>query len=81
MFSPTTSALDLGEAFELGRLIRTPLQPGVWTFLEPMGEQNHAPHLCWIGPDVLACVWMAGGQEGTRRTERGPKRKILHRKV
>ena len=65
MFSPTTSALDLGEAFELGRLVHTPLQPGVWTFLEPMGEQNHAPHLCWIGPDLLACVWMAGGQEGT----------------
>ena len=65
MFSPTTSALDLGEAFELGALVSTPLQPGVWAFLEPMGEQNHAPHLCWIRPDLLACVWMAGGQEGT----------------
>ncbi len=30
-----------------------------------MGVQNHAPQLCWIRADVLACVWMAGDQEGT----------------
>ena len=30
-----------------------------------MGLQNHAPQLCWIRPDLLACVWMAGGGEGT----------------
>lgn len=48
-----------------GRLNATPFSPGVWAMLEPAGPQNHAPQLCWINSDQLACVWMAGGQEGT----------------
>lgn len=65
MFSPASSALDLVSAADWGRLVRTPLDPGVWALLEPAGPQNHAPQLCWLNPDLLGCVWMAGGQEGT----------------
>jgi len=65
MFSPATSALDLAAEAAWGRLVCTPLDPGVWALLEPAGPQNHAPQLCWLGPELLACVWMAGGQEGT----------------
>ena len=65
MFSPEQSALDLCEAVDFGRLLITPLQPGVWSLLEPVDVQNHAPQLCWLRHNCLACVWMAGGQEGT----------------
>ena len=65
MFSPADHALDWAAQFEWGRLCRTPLDAGVWALLEPMGSQNHAPQLCWIRPDLLGCVWMAGDQEGT----------------
>ena len=64
MFSPEQSALDLCEAVDFGRLLLTPLQPGVWSLLEPVDVQNHAPQLCWLRHDCLACVWMAGGQGG-----------------
>ena len=56
---------NLRQQFRIGELVATPLDPGVWTLLEPAGQQNHAPQLCWIRPDQLACVWMAGDQEGT----------------
>ena len=65
MFSPTTAALDLSAKLGFNRLCRSPLQPGTWALLEPAGPQNHAPQLCWLTPDRLGCVWMAGGQEGT----------------
>jgi predicted neuraminidase len=48
-----------------GHLSATPFSLGAWALLEPAGAQNHAPQLCWINNDQLACVWMAGGQEGT----------------
>lgn len=48
-----------------GQLSATPFSLGAWALLEPAGNQNHAPQLCWINSDQLACVWMAGGQEGT----------------
>jgi len=51
--------------FTWGQLVATPLDLGTWALLEPAGLQNHAPQLCWVDPDRLACVWMAGGQEGT----------------
>jgi len=47
-----------------GQLNATPFSIGVWALLEPAGQQNHAPQLCWLSKDQLACVWMAGGQEG-----------------
>lgn len=47
-----------------GQLNATPFSIGVWALLEPAGQQNHAPQLCWLGGDQLACVWMAGGREG-----------------
>lgn len=62
---PSSCALDLRAELEWGRLVRTPLDPGVWALLQPCGSQNHAPQLCWVTPALLACVWMAGGQEGT----------------
>ena len=65
MFSPTSWALDLATEADWGRVVRTPLDPGVWALLEPAGPQNHAPQLCWAGNELLAGVWMAGGQEGT----------------
>jgi predicted neuraminidase len=65
MFSPASNARDLASELDWGLLCRTPLNPGVWALLEPAGQQNHAPQLCWVHPDLLACVWMAGGQEGT----------------
>ena len=65
MFNPADTALDLTEQLDWGHLCRSPLQPGVWTLLEPVGSQNHAPQLCWVKPSLLACVWMAGSQEGT----------------
>jgi predicted neuraminidase len=48
-----------------GRLCATPFSLGAWSLLEPAGAQNHSPQLCWLNADQLACVWMAGGQEGT----------------
>ena len=65
MFSPLANALDLNSRLTIGRLVSTPLIEGVWALLEPADIQNHAPQLCWIKEDCLACVWMAGGQEGT----------------
>jgi len=65
MFSPVPHALDLKGRLSLGRLIRSPLVEGTWALLEPAGRQNHAPQLCWLGADRLACAWMAGGHEGT----------------
>ena len=65
MFSPFGQALDLTKQLAWGRLLCSPLDLGVWSLLEPMGIQNHAPQLCWIRPDLLGCVWMAGGGEGT----------------
>lgn len=65
MFSPVAAALDLRRDLHWGRLCRTPLDIGVWSLLQPTGRQNHAPQLCWITPELLGCVWMAGGQEGT----------------
>lgn len=64
-FSPFTRAIDRHQDLAWGEILITPLQPGVWSLLEPMGSQNHAPQLCWIREDLLACVWMAGDQEGT----------------
>ncbi len=46
-------------------LFATPFDVGVWALLEPAGTQNHSPQLCWLDADRLACVWMAGGREGT----------------
>jgi predicted neuraminidase len=51
--------------FDWGQLVTTPLDIGSWALLKPAGLQNHAPQLCWVDDDRLACVWMAGGQEGT----------------
>ena len=65
MFSPTSQALDLDSRLQVGRLVSTPLMEGIWSILEPAGSQNHAPQLCWLDQNRLACVWMAGGQEGT----------------
>ncbi|MCP9891969.1 exo-alpha-sialidase [Cyanobium sp. Aljojuca 7D2] len=65
MAFPLTSVRDLASQVEWGQLCITPLDPGIWALLEPAGSQNHAPQLCWVTPDLLACVWMAGGQEGT----------------
>lgn len=65
MFNPAATALDLVQRLQWGRLLRTPLDLGVWALLEPAGQQNHAPQLCWLADGQLACVWMAGGQEGT----------------
>jgi len=65
MFSPQTSHLDLTDRLQWGRLICSPLSLGTWSLLQPAGEQNHAPQLCWLDTNRLACVWMAGGGEGT----------------
>ena len=65
LFSPFQQAIDRHQDLEWGQILLTPLQLGAWSLLEPMGLQNHAPQLCWIQADVLACVWMAGDQEGT----------------
>ncbi len=65
MFSPFKSALDLNKRLRFNRLYCSPLELGAWALLEPAGVQNHAPQLCWIRKDLLGCVWMAGGQEGT----------------
>ena len=65
MFSPADQALDLKSRLTTSRLLKSPLDEGTWALPEPAGRQNHAPQLCWLDPDRLACVWMAGGQEGT----------------
>ena len=65
LFSPFEHAIDRHQDLDWGQILLTPLQLGAWSLLEPMGLQNHAPQLCWIRSDVLACVWMAGDQEGT----------------
>ena len=65
MLSAFTHALDRHEDLAWGQILVTPFELGAWSLLEPMGAQNHAPQLCWIRPDLLACVWMAGGGDGT----------------
>ena len=65
MFSPADQALDLKSRLTTSRLLKSPLDEGTWALLEPAGRLNHASQLCWLDPDRLACVWMAGGQEGT----------------
>jgi predicted neuraminidase len=65
MAFPLSNVRDLASEVTWGQLCITPLDPGVWALLEPAGSQNHAPQLCWLTPELLACVWMAGGQEGT----------------
>jgi predicted neuraminidase len=65
MFSAAEAARDCTAALSFNRLLRTPLQLGTWALLQPAGPQNHAPQLCWLSADLLGCVWMAGGQEGT----------------
>lgn len=65
IWSPHQDALDLSARIRFNRLYNTPLQLGTWALLEPGGLQNHAPQLCWLSSQQLACVWMAGGQEGT----------------
>ena len=64
-FSSFDQAEDRFEDLVWGQVLVTPFEVGAWALLEPMGEQNHAPQLCWIRPDVLGCVWMAGSGEGT----------------
>jgi predicted neuraminidase len=56
---------DLINNMNWGQLACSPGQVGIWSLLEPAGEQNHAPQLCWADDSTLVCVWMAGGQEGT----------------
>ena len=65
MFSPVDQAFYFSARFSTRCLLRSPLNEGSWAVLEPVGRQSHAPQLCWLGPDQLACVWMAGVQEGT----------------
>ncbi len=65
MFSPISKALNLNSRVKAGRLLQSPLVDGTWALIEPAGQQNHAAQLCWINKHRLACVWMAGGQEGT----------------
>ena len=57
-------ASDRYKDISFGEIFTTPFQLGAWSLLEPMGEQNHAPQLCWIRPNLLGCVWMAGDGEG-----------------
>ena len=64
-FSSFDQAEDRFEDLVWGQVLVTPFEVGAWALLEPMGEQNPAPQLCWIRPDVLGCVWMAGSGEGT----------------
>ena len=65
MFSPTDKALDLTSRFTPERLVQSPLHDGTWAILDTAGLQSHSPQLCWIDPDRVAYVWMAGRQEGT----------------
>ena len=64
-FSLFDQAEDRFEDLAWGQVLVTPFELGAWALLEPMGDQNHAPQLCWIRPDLLGCVWMAGSGEGT----------------
>ncbi|WP_115024760.1 exo-alpha-sialidase [Synechococcus sp. UW69] len=64
-FSSFDQAEDRFKDMAWGQVLVTPFELGAWALLEPMGEQNHAPQLCWIRPDLLGCVWMAGTGEGT----------------
>ena len=65
MLSAFAHAIDRHEDLAWGQILVTPFELGAWSLLEPMGDQNHAPQLCWIRSDLLGCVWMAGGGEGT----------------
>ena len=64
-FSSFDHAINRHQDLAWGEILLTPFELGAWALLEPMGSQNHAPQLCWLRPNVLACVWMAGDQEGT----------------
>ena len=65
-FAPTPHpSLHFRNRVKWGQLVCTPFDLGTWALLAPAGQQNHAPQLCWVDPKTLACVWMAGGQEGT----------------
>ena len=65
MFSPLDDSLDhIPHPFS-GLIYSTPLDLGVWALFCLPDCQNHAPQLCWVRDDTLACVWMAGSQEGT----------------
>jgi predicted neuraminidase len=64
-FQPKISKVyDLKTRWRLGALATSPFGLGIWSVLEPAGQQNHAPQLCWIDDERLACVWMAGAGEG-----------------
>lgn len=65
MLQDMPGILRLDLRFSFGQLIQSPLVPGVWALLPPVGGQNHAPQLCWLDRGRLACVWMAGAGEGT----------------
>lgn len=65
MFSPLSKVLDLSPDLFSGSLFSSPLEPGLCALFNLPNCQNHAPQLCWVGKDNLACVWMAGSQEGT----------------
>ena len=65
MLSAFAHAIDRHEDLAWGQILVTPFELGAWSLLEPMGAQNHAPQLYWIRPELLGCVWMAGGGEGT----------------
>ena len=47
-FSLFDQAEDRFEDLAWGQVLVTPFELGAWALLEPMGEQNHAPQLCWI---------------------------------
>ena len=63
-FSPINKSIDLMKRYNFGSLVRSPLVCGYWAILKPYGLQNHAPQLCWLNHNQLACVWMSGNQEG-----------------
>ena len=65
MFSPLPKADDFNYDLLLGKLCISPLEPWTWALIPSAGLQNHAPQLCWVDNHTLACVWMAGDQEGT----------------
>ena len=63
-FSLFDQAEDRFEDLVWGQVLETPFEVGAWALLEPMGEQNHAPQLCWIRPDVLVVSGWQGAEKG-----------------
>lgn len=59
------SILNFRDLLSPGDLFVTPFDVGISALMSIEGQQNHAPQLCWITDKLLACVWMAGDQEGT----------------